>query len=361
MEKQNILEVSQNLGNDFDLPYYIYFKVKSDTNEKVISPLKIGLKITNACHFRCPYCFVIKEEDYLSFDNLKIVMSKLPQLPYEVYLTGGEATLHPEFSKIVNYLVELGILVKLHTTGVIPEKNRTYIISNLEKFSSIQISIDSIKNFDKLRPNHIDTNPLDKICSFVKECLSRDYKKLLVNIVVSSLNINELDEIIDFCYNHGLVRIHLSSIFSINSRLLVSDEKYATHYNKIILKYSNLGYNFLTSPFCHPWSLAIKSRIEYNSPLYCPAQKTEFEIDMHGDVYPCPFLHDETHFMGNLITEDFEKVWYSGVDKLNRTAWSNDDKCKNCKLFNDCGGGCYAMAFASKLEYDKRCILHENK
>ena len=40
MEKQNILEVSQNLGNDFDLPYYIYFKVKSDTNEKVISPLK---------------------------------------------------------------------------------------------------------------------------------------------------------------------------------------------------------------------------------------------------------------------------------------------------------------------------------
>ena len=46
MTKRNILEVSQNLGNDFDLPYYIYSKVKTSTNEKVISPLKIGLKIT---------------------------------------------------------------------------------------------------------------------------------------------------------------------------------------------------------------------------------------------------------------------------------------------------------------------------
>lgn len=95
MTKRNILEVSQNLGNDFDLPYYIYSKVKTSTNEKVISPLKIGLKITNACHFRCPYCFVKKEEDYLSFDNLKIIIAKLPQLPYEVYLTGGGSNFTP--------------------------------------------------------------------------------------------------------------------------------------------------------------------------------------------------------------------------------------------------------------------------
>ncbi|HEO6754741.1 TPA: SPASM domain-containing protein [Streptococcus agalactiae] len=361
MKQQNILEISQNLGNDFDLPYYIYSRLKSDINEKAVSPLKIGLKITNACHFRCPYCFVIKEEDFLSFDNLKIIIAKLPQLPYEVYLTGGEATLHPEFSKIVDYLVELGILVKLHTTGVIIEKSRKYILSNLDKFSSIQISIDSIENFDKLRPNKIDINPLEQICSFVKDCLSKHYQKLLVNIVISSLNIHELDEIINFCYKQGLRRIQLSSIFSIHNRLLVSDEQYADYYNNLIMKFSNQGMKFLTSPFCHPWSLAIKNGVEYNSPLYCPAQKTEFEIDMHGDVYPCPFLHDETHLMGNLLTNDFELVWSSGVDRLNRTTWSNDTKCKNCKLFKDCGGGCYAMAFVSKREYDKRCIIHANK
>lgn len=35
--------------------------------------------------------------------------------------------------------------------------------------------------------------------------------------------------------------------------------------------------------------------------------------------------------------------------------------CKEDELFNDCGGGCYAMAFVSKLEYDKRCMIHANK
>ena len=52
MKNNNLLKISQDLGNDFDLPYYIYTKVKTDTNEKVSAPLKIGLKLTNACHFR---------------------------------------------------------------------------------------------------------------------------------------------------------------------------------------------------------------------------------------------------------------------------------------------------------------------
>ena len=43
---------------------------------------------------------------------------------------------------------------------------------------------------------------------------------------------------------------------------------------------------------------------------------------MHGDVYPCPFLHDEKHKMGNLLNNDFDEVWYSGVEELNHTNWS---------------------------------------
>ena len=30
---------------------------------------------------------------------------------------------------------------------------------------------------------------------------------------------------------------------------------------------------------------------------------------MHRDVYPCPFLHDEKHKMGNLLNNDFDEVW----------------------------------------------------
>lgn len=360
MKNNNLLKISQDLGNDFDLPYYIYTKVKTDTNEKVSAPLKIGLKLTNACHFRCPYCFVYKDNDYVDFDNLKLIFQKLPQLPFEVYLTGGEAILHPQFSEIVDYLTNLGILVKLHTTGVINMQSRNYILNNLSKFSSIQISIDSIKNFDKLRPNIIDKDPLERIISFVKQCKEKKYKNLLVNTVISSLNVNELDEIMEFCLCHNLFKVQLSTIFTTSKRLLVSDEIYAKHYNQIITKYSKKGLCFQNSPFCHPWSYAIKHNLKYDSPMYCPAQKTEFEIDMQGNVYPCPFLHDETHKMGNLLSDTFDEVWNSGVKELNKASWSENKKCKSCALFKDCGGSCYALAYVSQLNYDKRCILHEN-
>lgn len=137
MKSENLIETCKKIESSFDLPFYIYSKISSKSNEKVIAPLKIGLKITNECHFRCPYCFVSKNSEYLRYQDLKTVLSKLPQYPYEVYLTGGEATLHPKFDKIVDYIDSLGILIKLHTTGVVPLNTEKYILNNIEKFSSI--------------------------------------------------------------------------------------------------------------------------------------------------------------------------------------------------------------------------------
>lgn len=64
--------------------------------------------------------------------------------------------------------------------------------------------------------------------------------------------------------------------------------------------------------------------------------------------------------MGNLLSDTFDEVWNSGVKELNKASWSENKKCKSCALFKDCGGGCYALAYVSQLNYDKRCILHEN-
>lgn len=361
MKYKNFLEKCKKIESTFDLPFYIYSKTCSEDNEKVIAPLKIGLKITNECHFRCPYCFVTKNTEYLKFQDLKTILCKLPQYPYEVYLTGGEATLHPDFNKIVDYIDCLGILIKLHTTGVVPFSSEKYILNNIKKFSSIQISLDSIKNFSKLRPNLIDKDPLHQICDFCKKLQQKRFENIIVNIVVSSLNVMELSEIFDFCLDNNLKYIQLSSIFTTSKRLLLNDLDYMDYYDGLLATYQRKGIIFRTAPFCHPWSLALQNNYDYRSPLYCPAQKTEFEIDMHGNVYPCPFLHDEKHRMGNLINDDFSDVWYSGVEELNHTNWSKNSKCKSCSLYKYCGGGCYALASLSGKDYDMRCSLHAFK
>lgn len=73
------------------------------------------------------------------------------------------------------------------------------------------------------------------------------------------------------------------------------------------------------------------------------------------------FLHDEKHKMGNLLNNDFDEVWYSGVEELNHTNWSKNTKCKSCSLYKFCGGGCYALANVSNKDYDMRCSLHAYK
>lgn len=355
---KNYLDISNNITTNFDFYYYLYSRLKQNNVEKAIAPLKIGLKITNNCKFRCPYCFVNKEVSNLSLANLKTIIAKLPQLPLEVYLTGGEPTLNPEFSDIVNFLYKNDLLIRLHTTGLIDKKSKQFILENLEKFTSIQISIDSIKNFSKLRPHVHKKDTLKEVSSFIEKCIFYNFSNLSVNIVISKINILELSDIFDFCLKHKVNKIRLSPIFSKNKYLLYDDNDYDSYFYSLISNYQEKGITFLSDPFCHPWSYAIKHKIDdYSAPLFCPAQKTEFEIDSLGNVYPCPFLHNKEHLLGNILYENFEKIWNSGVDNLNKLHWSTRKKCLSCSLYKDCGGGCYALAYVSNKDYDMRCTL----
>lgn len=46
---------------------------------------------------------------------------------------------------------------------------------------------------------------------------------------------------------------------------------------------------------------------------------------MNRDVYPCPFLYDEKHKMRNLLNNDFDEVWSSGVEELKHTKISSEE------------------------------------
>ena len=76
---------------------------------------------------------------------------------------------------------------------------------------------------------------------------------------------------------------------------------------------------------------------------------------MNRDVYPCPILYDEKHKMRNLLNNDFDEVWSSGVEELKLTNWSKNTNCKSCSLYKFCGGGCYALVNVSNKDYDMRC------
>jgi len=340
----------------FDISWYIYSRLKKEKGiEKSVLPLKIGLKITDSCNFNCSYCFTKKSKNNMSYKTVSNFINSLKQKPYSVYLTGGEPFLNPDVFKIINLLHTNNIIVSVHTTGILNNEILKKLGNEISKIARLQVSIDSIKLFSNLRPSKEDY-PIKKITQFIKIIENR--KKVHINCVLSQLNKNCIEDIIDFCSENDIQFLRLSTIFTEDDDLKLYDDDMIGDYYRFVSVAKRSGINIIASPFCHPWSLKTKHKKQEHLELFCPAQKTEIEIDSLGNVYPCPFLHDKAHRMGNINEMPFSEIWDGGVLDLNQLSWSSNEKCQACNHFKSCGGGCYANAILQKKDFDPRCIIN---
>ena len=94
----------------------------------------------------------------------------------------------------------------------------------------------------------------------------------------------------------------------------------------------------------------------------CGAGRFYISIEPNGDIYPCVFFpHDKKVKIGNLLKDDFEKLW-----RENELFWKLRDKdilegyCGKCPFKYTCGG-CRARAYAyfgDVLAPDPGCIYN---
>lgn len=351
-EIKNYKYVDTTKGN-IDIAYYIYQRLLQCNLEQSISPINIGFRITNSCYFNCKDCFVKKGNNYMSLYKFKKLYKKFPQKPRYIYLTGGDPFLNKEIFEIINFIYLENIKLNIHSTGIVSDDCLEKIYNNSHKIDSIQISIDSIKNFSTIRVSNLK-NPLYEIEKFIKKL--NDKINLNVNFVLRSSNKFEIFDVINFCETNNIKEFNISPVISNNNFEHVFDD--LNYYHDIIkfLKTKNL--KLKSEPFCHPMSINYK----YNKDItkverfYCPAGKTECEIDMNGDVYPCPFLYFNEFKYGNLLKDKFSDIW-KPTNKLSQMKWSRAKKCISCNIYEKCGGGCYAYAYNNKNFFDERCNL----
>lgn len=89
-------------------------------------PLYVYLELNNSCNLRCKFCSLSQKGD----KNIDLKMAKkiLKELKdngiYDVYYTGGEPLLYPDFVELVNYAYELGMRQTLLTNGILLNKYR---------------------------------------------------------------------------------------------------------------------------------------------------------------------------------------------------------------------------------------------
>ena len=175
---------------------------------------EISIELTNECNLKCKHCMNrSKIEDEicgLSDDELDVLIEEfVDNNVEEVYITGGEPTLHPYFFEFVRKLHDNNILVLLATNAYeIPDGFELI----KEKVSGIFVSIDGDQpTHDSFRGvNGAYQKTMDNIKRYIAWGLP-----VRISTVVSSDNINSLESIIENVKAMGVYEIHFTILVNV--------------------------------------------------------------------------------------------------------------------------------------------------
>ena len=159
--KKHVLPRDERVGSHFckkDGNYWVLFnketgcKLRLTFNEKSLpytksaTPELVDIKITDYCPFNCAYCFQGStpsgaHADIHDFYSISSTLQKMQV--FEVALGGGEPTLHPDFTRILEHFSEKNIVPNF-TTFTIKWMNDPSILNAVkEHVGRFALSIDN--------------------------------------------------------------------------------------------------------------------------------------------------------------------------------------------------------------------------
>ena len=119
--------ITKNLKSlDFAKSYNNYKSVKQEGKTSKISyiPPRFTFTITSKCNLRCPTCQYMLQDPqlfensgFMNIDDYKNILNKYNRYITNLTLTGGEATLHPELEKIIDFLSRFKYIRRKNGTG----------------------------------------------------------------------------------------------------------------------------------------------------------------------------------------------------------------------------------------------------
>lgn len=321
------------------------------------------LELTHACTNRCPGClnesfiadFASREvkhefmQPLLSYRSWLSVLTRLPESIESIILSGGEPTLHPAFSQIVEELDRRGLHFVLFTNG--RWHAPAQLIHLLRQSCGFQGALISLHGATAASHDSFTAIP----GSFAQAKLNIQLAAasslpFTISCVITQHNLHELSDIVELAVELGAEEI------SFNRYLLSPDRHIPRHslieppsaqqLKKAVIEIQSLR------PLWAPhiaigYGPCIPQCLVRSSSHGCTAGFGTFVVDPWGNIRPC--LHTDL-LTGNLLHTDFAALWQSEAIKKWRRLY--DTHCDTCAAFALCGGGCRAMSLATNLGRD---------
>ena len=310
------------------------------------SPITINWTLTFRCNFSCQHCYSrVEKVGELSTAQVKEIMKKVAvyKVPFINY-GGGEPLLRRDLFELTEYATSLGFNVSMNTNAYLMTKDKAKKAA-ASGFKTVGISIDSTDpdTHDRFR----NTPGSHKRALAAAKYLKDEGVRLTVSSVICRINFHDFEGLVRQAKEMGAEQISLHNYkctgmgMTNKDDLDLTPEEWLDFYMKALeLKSKEPGIRISMDD---PITASIHKSPEKSIVKGSTCGKLSLNIRANGDVTPCGFI---PVVIGNLLVDDLKDLWdHSNVLERMRNKEPRE-KCKTCKHYEDCLGGCTARAFA---------------
>lgn len=325
---------------------------------------KLYIELTNRCNLKCTHCYndsnngICSDLPINSIENM-ILYAKECNLT-SIALSGGEALLYPQISKVFEICKDQGLDVMLLTNGTYFE-NKTYLNIIFEYLPDIQVSLDGpdANSNDKIRGN----GNFKQALSFIQRLKESNYpKRITINTVLTKYTASIYREMLTVCHKLGVDELTYSLLTMAgrakDNILSVADDEL---YN--IVKDINTIIKPDLDNKCQGVRLNhICSLTSVNDSII----RLQPKVTSKGEVFPCQMHNNDEYIIGNVATHTLKDILDSPNTRrflalmFLRKYYMKE--CNACSFKVVCGRGCMAKSindFGNPFALDGCCKFYK--
>ena len=327
--------------------------------------MNITIDVTTKCNLHCRHCRTNEIVHNLSLDEIRIIVKKCKDFkPMGVFISGGEPLTRNDIVEVIKETKKLSPVTILNTNSLLltEDKLKELIDAGL---NYIQVSLDGIEEYhDYIRGKGTYKKTIEKLKLISKYS---DKIKLHISSVVSSINIDEMEELVHQVIDEEHIKVQIFGFkrFVPSNELKETGalgkeglEKLYNKLEKLNKKYVDKTKILSDIPMKNIFQ---KKRVyeimdKYNLDCVgCSAGINGISIRNDGTVTPCTLLYISC---GNILNESLEEILNNDImQKIKKRELSG--KCGGCKYKMICGG-CRACAYqlsGNPLAEDPECFI----
>lgn len=320
------------------------------------APLTVQFELTYECNNYCLFCYNVWKSPYngknqeqqrlLSFKQICGVIDHLKSTGvFQIYFTGGEPTLHPDFCEILEYASSVGLRPSFITNAnlITPE-----LAGKVRQIGVKHCQVSLHGSDAQLHESLTQVTGSFKRATEGVRYLAENGISVNINMAVNRLNMHDMFETASLAKELGaktftFTRFVYSGAGNAQQETLGlsrEDQDYLVDELDRIDKELGFKTRVLTPiPYC-----SIKEPEKIAGKISkCDGGITWCVITPSGKVRTCTNA-DET--AGDLEENSLEEIWRNSPQFVRCQNLEHiPDECKTCEAFSYCGGGCRACAY----------------